>query len=142
MLHIDTDADTSHIIAATPTRSDTSNVSQVSPLLDQVTGPVAFFTADGAYDWHSVYDEVAARHPEAAVVVPSRANAAPSSTAETAPTQRDCHLRSIEEQGRMGWQTVSGINWRALAEADVNRFKRVIGDGLRCRQRVGVHQAP
>ena len=95
--------------------------------------PVASFTADGAYDWDSVYDEMAARHPEAAVVVPPRSNAVPSDTAETAPTQRDRHLRSIEEQGRMGWQAASGYNWRALVEADVSRFKRVIGDALRSR---------
>ena len=31
----------------------------------------------------------------------------------------------------MGWQKVSGYNWRALIEADISRWKRVIGDGLR-----------
>ncbi|RZI68084.1 MAG: IS5/IS1182 family transposase, partial [Pseudomonas sp.] len=35
------------------------------------------------------------------------------------------------ERGRMGWQRASGYNWRALIEADVSRWKRVIGDGLR-----------
>src|SRR5215208_398498 len=79
----------------------------------------------------NVYAEVAARHPAAAVVVPPRANAVPSDTAETAPTQRDAHLRCIAERGRMGWQRVSGYNWRALVEADISRWKRVIGDGLR-----------
>ncbi len=33
----------------------------------------------------------------------------------------------------MAWQTASGYNWRALVEADVSRFKRVIGDALRSR---------
>ena len=33
----------------------------------------------------------------------------------------------------MAWQAVSGYNWRPLFEADVSRFKRVIGDGLRFR---------
>ena len=54
-------------------------------------------------------------------------------TAETAPTQRDAHLRCIAERGRMGWQKASGYNRRALVEADIARFKRVIGDGLRSR---------
>ena len=49
-------------------------------------------------------------HPEAAVVVPPRTGAVPSGTAETAPTQRDRHLRSIAERGRMGWQRASGYN--------------------------------
>jgi hypothetical protein len=31
----------------------------------------------------------------------------------------------------MGWQRASGYNWRALVEADVARWKCVIGDGLR-----------
>ena len=51
--------------------------------------------------------------------------------AETAPTQRDRHLQLIAECGRMGWQKASGYNWRALVEADIARFKRVIGDALR-----------
>ena len=33
----------------------------------------------------------------------------------------------------MGWQRASGYNWRALVEADVSRWKRVIGDGPRLR---------
>jgi hypothetical protein len=102
-------------------------------LLDRVHGPVASFTADGAYDRDDVYAEVAARHPEAAVVVPPRSSAVPSDAAGTAPTQRDRHLQFIAERGRMGWQKTSGYNWRALAEAGIARFKRVIGDGLRSR---------
>ena len=60
-----------------------------------------------------------------------RANAVPSEAAESAPAQRDRHLRCLAERGRMGWQRVSGYNWRALVEADISRWKRVIGDGLR-----------
>jgi hypothetical protein len=55
----------------------------------------------------------------------------PGAAAETAPTRRDAHLRCIAERGRMGWQRASGYNWRALVEADISRWKRVIGDGLR-----------
>src|SRR3954453_5752886 len=107
---------------------DADDGSQVGPLLDQVGGPVASVTGDGAYDREDVYAAVAARHPEAAVVVPPRANAVPSKTAETAPTQRDRHLRCIAERGRLGWQKASGYNWRALVESDISRWKRVIGD--------------
>ena len=132
-LHIGTDTDTGEIVAATLTTSDACDASQVGPLLDQAPGSVASFTADGAYDWDSVYDEIAARHPDAAVVVPPRANAVPSGMAETAPTQRDRHLQTIEQRGRVAWQAASGYHWRALVEADVSRFKRVISDGLRSR---------
>jgi hypothetical protein len=55
----------------------------------------------------------------------------PSGTAETAPTRRDRHLEVIAERGRLGWQKASGYTWRALVEADIARWKRVIGDALR-----------
>ena len=92
---------------------------------------MASFTGDGAYDHDDVYAEVAVRHPEAAVVVPPRANAVPSEAAETAPTPHDPHLRCIAECGRMGWQRASGYGWRALVESDISRWKRVVGDELR-----------
>ena len=131
MLHLATDADTGHIVASVLTDKDADDGSQVGPLLDRVDGSVASFTGDGAYDRDNVYAEVAARHPDAVVVVPPRSSAVPSGTAKTAPTQRDAHLRCIAERGRMGWQRASGYNWRALVEADIARWKRVIGDGLR-----------
>jgi hypothetical protein len=130
-LHIGVDSDTGRIVATALTTNDVDDGSQVGPLLDQIDGPIASFTADGAYDQDGVYGEVAARHPDAAVVVPPRFSAVPSETAETAPTQRDQHLQVIAGHGRMGWQKRSGYNWRALVEADIGRWKRVIGPALR-----------
>jgi len=132
-LHLGVDADTGRIVASALTTNDVDDGSQVGPLLDQIDGPVASFTADGAFDRDDVYAEVSARHPGAAVIVPPRSSAVLSDTAETAPTPRDRHLEIIAERGRMGWQRASGYNWRALVEADIARFKRVIGDGLRSR---------
>ena len=132
-LHIGVDADTGRIVASELTPHDVDDGSQVGPLLDQVTGPVASFTGDGAYDRTDVYDAVIDRHPEARVIVPPRSTAVPSAAAETAPTQRDQHLQLIAEHGRMGWQKASGYNRRALAEATIGRFKRVIGDRLHSR---------
>jgi len=57
----------------------------------------------------------------------------PSETAQTAPTQRDCHLQSIAEHGCAAWHKASGYTKRACAEAAIGRFKQVIGDGLRSR---------
>jgi hypothetical protein len=101
-MHIGVDADTGQILAAELTGPEIDDGAQVGPLLDQVEGSVASVTADGAFDRDDVYAEVAARHPEAAVIVPPRSGAVPSQTAETAPTQRDRHLRLIAEKGRMG----------------------------------------
>src|ERR671920_139992 len=126
-LHLGVDADTGQVVAAVLTDRDADDGAQVGPLLDQVDGPVASLTGDSAYDQEGVYSGVAARHPEAAVIVPPRSGAVPSATAETAPTQRDRHLHLIAEHGRMGWQKASGYNLRARAEATVGRFKQVIG---------------
>ncbi len=131
-LHVGVDADTGRILAAVLTTNDVDDASQVSALLDQA-GPVASFTADGAYDQDGVHGEVTRRSPEAAVIVPPRPSAVPSDTAGTAPTQRDRHLQMIAEHGRRRWQKASGYHWRALVEADISRFKRVIGDALRSR---------
>jgi len=46
---------------------------------------------------------------------------------------RHRHLQTIAERGRMAWRKVASYNWRALVEADISRFKRIIGDGLRLR---------
>ncbi len=63
--------------------------------------------------------------------MPPRSGAVPSDAAQTGPTRRDRHIEVIVERGRIAWQRASGYNWRALVEADVSRWKRVIGDGLR-----------
>ena len=124
------DADTGQIVASRLTDHDGEDGSQTGPLLDQVAGPVASFTGDGAYDQDRVYASVGERHPAAAVIVPPRATAVPSKLAESEPTQRDRHLQLIAERGRMAWQKASGYNNRARAETAIGRWKRVIGDGL------------
>jgi len=98
-----------------------------------VDGPIASLTGDGAYDRGDVYGTVAERHPEAAVVAPPRPDAVPSEAAETEPTRRDRHLRGIAERGRLGWRKASGYDRRALVEASVSRYERVIGGTLRSR---------
>ena len=65
------------------------------------------------------------------VVVPPRADAVLSATADTEPTQRDRHIQAIAGKGRMAWQRDSGYNQRAGVEGQFARWKQVIGDGLR-----------
>src|SRR4051812_33088057 len=130
-LHLGVDANTGQIVATVLTSHDADDGAQVGPLLDQVAGPVVSFTGDGAYDQDGVYASVAERHSEAEVVVPPRATAVLSQTAERAATQRDRHLQHIADHGRMAWQKVSGYTKRARAEAAIGRWKRVTGDRLR-----------
>jgi hypothetical protein len=107
---------------------DADDGSQVGALLDRIDDPIASFTADGAFDRDDVYAAVAARHPEADVVVPPRSGAVPSGTAETAPTRRDAHLRCIAERGRMGWQRASGYK---LASLGRGRYRALETGGRR-----------
>jgi hypothetical protein len=132
-LHIGMDAEAGQILATELTTHDVDDGSQVGPLFEQVEGSLGSLTGDGTYDRADVYDAVAKLHPDADMTVPPRSTAVPSDTAESTPTQRDRHLQSIAEHGRIGWQKRSGYTRRALVEAAISRLKRVIGDALRSR---------
>jgi hypothetical protein len=120
-------------IADDAAKEEVDDAALTGRLLDQVTDPIASFTADGAYDQERVYKTVAEHAPGAAVIVPPRSSAVPSGCAETAPTQRDQHILDIAKHGRMAWQKSRGYNLRANVEASIGRYKRVIGDALRSR---------
>lgn len=64
--------------------------------------------APGGFTGDDVYAEVAARHPGAGVIVSSRSSAVPSTTAKTAPMQRDRHLQCLAERSRLRWGRASG----------------------------------
>jgi transposase len=129
-LHLGIDAMTHEIVASELTPDDVGDVSEMPALLDQIDAEVASMTADGAYDGEAVYDAVAQRHPEAAVIIAPRATAVPN---ESTATQRDRHIAEIEEHGRMGWQRRSGYNRRSLVETAIYRYKTVVGRRLRTR---------
>lgn len=72
--------------------------------------------------------------PPPGSIVPPCKGAVLGSTAAAAPAQRDLHIRSINEHGRMNWRKTSGCDRRSQVEAAIGRYKRVIGDALRSRQ--------
>jgi hypothetical protein len=104
-LHLGVDADTHEFVAVELTPDDVGDISVMPDLLDQIDVDVASMTADGAYDGEVVYDVVAERHPEAAIIIPPRITSVPS---ETTAAQRNRHLATIAELGRMSWQRSSG----------------------------------
>jgi hypothetical protein len=112
-LHIGVDAETGQILASELTTSDVDDASQVEPLLDQITAPLASFIGDGAYDQTGIYDTIAKRDPDAEVIVPPRSTGVPSDTAESAPNQRDRHLQSMDAwAGKGGPGTLVEPWWR------------------------------
>src|SRR5918997_617902 len=99
-LHLAVDPESGEILASALTTSEEGDAALVGPLLDQITGPIASVTADGAYDGEPVYRAVAKRQPDppAAVIIPPRVSGVPGPTAGTIPTQRDRHLRMIHDK--------------------------------------------
>lgn len=71
-LHLAVDAASGMIVAQTLTDQDVDDPSQVGPLLDQIGGPIARVTADGAYDGAPTYQTIAAHSGDIAVVIPPR----------------------------------------------------------------------
>jgi Transposase DDE domain len=134
-LHLAVDPDTGEILASELTTAEEGDAALVGPLLERITGAIASVTADGAYDGEPVYRAVAERQPDpaVAVVIPPRAGAVPCPTADTAPTQRDRHIRTIRDRGRLGWQKAAGYGRRSLGETAVSRYKAIIGRSLRAR---------
>jgi hypothetical protein len=132
-LHLAVDPDTSEIVASELTTTEDGDASLVGPLLDQISGSIASVTADGAYAGDSVYRIIAQRDPAAAVIIPPRSTAVPSDNADTAPTQRDRHLRMIQARGRRGWQKAVNYGRRSLGEVAMMRYKTVIGRRLHAR---------
>jgi transposase len=132
-LHLAVDPASGEILASELTTTEEGDASLVGPLLDQISSPIASATADGAYDGDPVYRAVAERAPNADVIIPPRSTAVPSDTAETAPTQRDRHLRMIQEHGRLSWQKAVGYGRRSLGEVAMMRDKMLIGRCLHAR---------
>src|SRR5215218_9304363 len=100
-LHLAVDPNTGEILASELTTTEEGDAALVGPLLAQITGAIASVIADGAYDGEPIYRAVAERQPDpsAAVIIPPRTTAVASPTADTAPSQRDQHLRMIRDKG-------------------------------------------
>jgi hypothetical protein len=82
------------------------------------------------YDGDPVYQAVLAKQAHAKVIIPPHKTAVISVAGNT---QRDQHIRSIEERGRIQWQKKTLYNLRNYAELAMQRFKRIFGNTLKAR---------
>lgn len=132
-LHLALDADSGDIIAHVMTDQEAGDTSQVGPLLDQmIDRPIGQFTADGAYDGDPTYGALTNHSPDAAVIIPPRANAVKQPDADPS-SQRARHIAAINADGRMKWQAATGYGKRSLVETAIGRYKSIIGRRLRAR---------
>jgi transposase len=134
-LHLAVNPNSGEILASELTTNEVGDPSMVGPLLEQIPDTIASILADGAYDGEPVYRAIAERQPQLppAVIIPPRATAVLSPTADTAPSGRDQHIQIIQEKGRRGWQKAVGYGKRSLVETAMFRYKTLIGPTLRAR---------
>lgn len=128
-LHLAVD-ENHQLVACELTTTEVEDPTAAPDLLAQVPAGFDTFIADGAYDGDPVYQAVIAKQPNAAVVVPPDKTAVLSKAGDT---QRDQHIRTIQQRGRMPWQKQVGYHLRNYAELAVQRFKRIFGNTLKAR---------
>jgi hypothetical protein len=146
-LHLAVDADAGEIVASDLTARRTHDCTQVPPLLEQISDPIAAVSADGAYDTKAVYEAAHGRGEGRAVrvLIPPGRDAQFSLQPSTALQERNRNIRSIRELGRRTWHTSSGYSKRCLVENTMYRYKTIFGRSMRSRtfdgQRVEVQLA-
>ena len=133
-LHLGLDLQSGEIICADLTLDDVGDPTALPGLLDQVDSPVSRFLADGAYDGALTNDLLKARFGKLVeIIIPPPKNAIPSPQSVHEPSLRDKHIAAIRDRGRMAWQVSSAYNQRSRIEAQMGRWKTVIGPKLKAR---------
>ncbi|MDD5267200.1 MAG: hypothetical protein PHO08_08750 [Methylococcales bacterium] len=94
--------------------------SAVPDLLAKIATPFDTFLGDGVYDGEPVSQAVLNRQPKAQVVVPPHNNAVCS---DAGNKQRNRHIQTIAEQGRLAWQRKTGYNLRSYVELAMQRHE-------------------
>ena len=122
------------IVAAELTASSRDDASTLPALLDTIEVPIRRFTADGAYDHRSVYDQLSAAGTEnVVIVIPPRRSALSAGPTDGPWARRDTALERIRQVGRREWRKESGHRQQARVENSFFRYKSVLGGGLKAR---------
>ena len=133
-LHLGLDLATGEIVCADLTLDNVGDATALPGLLDQISVPISRFLADGAYDGAPTSELLKERFGEAVeIIIPPPRNAIPSSQFVFDYSFRDQHIAEIQTRGRMAWQSDSGYNQRSRIEAQIGRWKTVIGPKLKAR---------
>lgn len=129
-LHLAFDPDTGDIVGSELTTERVGDETALPDLIAEIDAEVGRFLADGAYDGHGVSACLAAKFGhEIEIIVPPPKNAILGDN-----LQRNRHIDDIAEHGRMKWQKQAGYNQRSLVEAQIGRWKEVIGGTLQARK--------
>lgn len=124
-LHLAVD-ENHQILACELTTPEVGDPTAMPDLLAQIDTPFDTFMGDG----EPVSQALLTKQPDAQVVVPPHKTAVYSVAGDT---QRDEHIRAIEEQGRMGWQKKTDYGLRSYIELAIQRYKCIIGNMMKAR---------
>ncbi|MEM6889919.1 MAG: IS5 family transposase [Pseudomonadota bacterium] len=128
-LHIGLDPETGDIVASKLTTEHVGDESALPVLIADVATDVSRFLADGAYDGQGVADCLIEKFgPGIEIIIPPPKNAVHGKN-----VQRNHHIDAIAQNGRMSWQSEMGYNKRSQVEAQIGRWKQVIGDRRQAR---------
>ncbi|MFA3920934.1 IS5 family transposase [Ruegeria hyattellae] len=128
-LHIGLDPETGDVVASKVTTEHVGDETALADLLTGVDADVGRFLADGAYDGQGVADRLIEKFGSGIeIIIPP-----PKTAVRGKNAQRNHHIDVIAQNGRMNWQTKTGYNQRSQVEAQIGRWKQVIGDRLQAR---------
>ena len=86
---------------------------------------------DGAYDSVNFTNAILNKEPDASIVIPPPSDAVMS---QDGNSQRDQHIRLLEEIGRIAWQKENEYGLRSLVELCMLRYKKIIGPSMKARK--------
>jgi len=120
-----------NIIATELTSNEVGDPSAVDDLLSQIEHDFDTVIADGAYSGNPTYNKIEEKQPGAKIIIPPPKNAL---VQDDGNSQRNGHIKMIEEKGREAWQAITGYGRRALVELAMLRYKTLIGNKLKARK--------
>lgn len=127
-LHLAVDADSQKILAMDLTTDNFGDAPVLPSLLEDAEAPVDTVYGDGAYDTKACHKGI--QEHGAKAVIPPRKDAA-----RWAPEHpRTRAVERCREVGRRQWKKEARYHKRSLAETQMFRFKRLIGDRLKMRR--------
>lgn len=131
-LHIGIDEKSKLIVTALLTENNCGDDKKLPDLLDQYEGKLHQVSADGAYDSHACFDDIARRG--AVATIPPQPNPKHKlKTIKQIQRPRDRVVWEIQQQGRIQWKQQSGYHRRSLVENGFYRYKQLLGDKLTSR---------
>ncbi len=129
-LHLAFNPDTGDIVGSKLTTEHVGDETALPDLVREIDADVDRFLADGAYDGEGVSACLTARFGhKIEIIVPPPKNAVNGDN-----SQRNRHIDHIVEHGRLNWQKETGYNQRSQIEAQIRRWKTIIGGSLQTRK--------